>query len=61
MDTICPGMVVTDMSEGSVGLDESKCLYPQDVADLAVWLLRRRPNTKIGRPVLIQTMENPWS
>ena len=61
VDTICPGMVVTDMSEGSVGLDESKCLYPQDVADLAVWLLRRRPNTKIGRPVLIQTMENPWS
>lgn len=60
VDTICPGMVVTEMSEGSVGLDESKCLYPEDIADLVMWLLSRRPNTKIGRPILIQTMENPW-
>lgn len=60
VDTICPGMVVTEMSEGSAELDESKCLYPDDIADLVVWLLSRRPNTKIGRPVLIQTMENPW-
>lgn len=60
VDTICPGMVVTEMSAGSPGLDESKCLYPQDIADLLIWLLSRRPNTKIGRPLLIQTMENPW-
>jgi len=60
VDTVCPGMVVTEMSEGSVGLDESKCLYPEDIADLVLWLLSRRANTKIGRPVLIQTMENPW-
>lgn len=60
VDTICPGMVVTEMSEGSVGLDESKCLYPEDIADLVVWLVSRRPNVKIGRPILIQTMENPW-
>lgn len=61
VDTICPGMVITEMSEGSPGLDESKCLYPDDIADLVLWLVMRRPNVKIGRPVLIQTMENPWA
>lgn len=60
VDTICPGMVVTPMSEGSSGLNEDKCLYPEDIADLVIWLLTRRPNVKIGRPILIQTMENPW-
>lgn len=60
VNTICPGMVVTEMSEGRQGLDESRCLYPEDIADLVLWLLCRRPNTKIGLPVLIQTMENPW-
>jgi NAD(P)-dependent dehydrogenase (short-subunit alcohol dehydrogenase family) len=60
VDTICPGMVVTEMSENSAGLDHSKCLYPEDIADLVVWLLTRRANIKIGTPVLIQTMENPW-
>ncbi len=48
------------MSEGSVGLDESKCLYPEDIAELAIWLLTRRENIKIGTPILIQTMLNPW-
>ncbi|MGD8586450.1 MAG: SDR family oxidoreductase [Chloroflexota bacterium] len=60
VDTICPGMVVTPMSDGSVGLDRDKCLYPEDIAELVTWLVTRRPNVKIGRPVLIQTMENPW-
>jgi len=60
VDTICPGMVVSEMSANSTGLDEEKCLYPQDIADLVVWLVTRRPNIKIGRPVLIQTMLNPW-
>jgi 3-oxoacyl-[acyl-carrier protein] reductase len=60
VDTICPGMVVTEMTKGSPGLDESKCLYPEDIADLVVWLLTRRANIKIGTPILIQTMENPW-
>ena len=60
VDTICPGMVVSEMSTGSPGLDEAKCLYPEDIAGLVVWLATRRPNVKIGRPVLIQTMENPW-
>lgn len=60
VNTVCPGMVVTEMSEGRAGLDVSKCLYPVDVADLVLWLLQRRWNTKIGRPLLIQTMENPW-
>ena len=32
----------------------------QDIADLVIWLLTRRTNIKIGRPILIQTMENPW-
>ena len=60
VDTVCPGMVVTEMTEGSVGLDHSKCLYPEDIADLVLWLVTRRPNIKIGNPILIQTMLNPW-
>ncbi len=60
VDTLCPGMVVTEMTEHSSGLSHEKCLYPEDVADLVLWLVTRRPNIKIGRPVLIQTMLNPW-
>jgi 3-oxoacyl-[acyl-carrier protein] reductase len=60
VNTICPGMVVTEMTENSAGLDHEKCLYPEDIADLAIWLLTRRPNVKIGTPILIQTMLNPW-
>jgi NAD(P)-dependent dehydrogenase (short-subunit alcohol dehydrogenase family) len=60
VDTICPGMVLTEMTKESPGLDHSKCLYPEDIAELVIWLLSRRPNIKIGTPILIQTMENPW-
>lgn len=60
VNTICPGMVVTPMSENSPGLHHEKCLYPDDIAELVLWLLTRRPNIKIGLPVLIQTMLNPW-
>lgn len=60
VNTICPGMVVTEMTKNSPGLDHEKCLYPEDIADLVVWLLTRRPNVKIGTPILIQTMLNPW-
>jgi NAD(P)-dependent dehydrogenase (short-subunit alcohol dehydrogenase family) len=60
VNTICPGMVVSEMSENQPGLDHAKCLYPEDIADLVIWLLTRRPNIKIGTPILIQTMENPW-
>jgi 3-oxoacyl-[acyl-carrier protein] reductase len=60
VNTICPGMVVTEMTEDHPGLDHEKCLYPEDIADLVLWLLSRRPNIKIGTPILIQTMENPW-
>lgn len=60
VDTVCPGMVVTEMTENSVGLDHEKCLDPEDIADLVLWLVTRRPNIKIGNPILIQTMLNPW-
>ncbi len=60
VDTICPGMVVTPMSDKAKGLDRTKCLYPDDISDLIIWLLTKRQNLKIGRPILIQTMENPW-
>jgi len=60
VNTICPGMVVTETTEHSAGLDHSKCLYPEDIADLVIWLLTRRANIKIGTPILIQTMLNPW-
>lgn len=60
VNTICPGMVVTDMTADEPHLNRAKCLYPADIADLAVWLVTRRANIKIGTPILIQTMENPW-
>jgi 3-oxoacyl-[acyl-carrier protein] reductase len=60
VDTICPGMVVTEMSKDSPGLNHAKCLEPEDIADLMLWLLTRNQNVKIGTPVLIQTMLNPW-
>ena len=60
IDTVCPGMVVTPMVENAPGLNVDNCLYPQDIADLTLWLLTRRTNVKIGRPILIQTMANPW-
>jgi NAD(P)-dependent dehydrogenase (short-subunit alcohol dehydrogenase family) len=60
VNTICPGMVVSEMTENSPGLDHFKCLYPEDLADLVLWLLTRRLNFKIGTPILVQTMLNPW-
>jgi NAD(P)-dependent dehydrogenase (short-subunit alcohol dehydrogenase family) len=60
VNTICPGMVVSEMTQDAAGLDRAKCLYPEDIADLVLWLLTRRPNIKIGTPILIQTMLNPW-
>lgn len=60
VDTICPGMVVTEMTNDRPGLDHGKCLYPEDIADLVLFLLTRRSNIKIGTPILIQTMLNPW-
>lgn len=60
VNTICPGMVVSEMSEDLPGLDHEKCLVPEDIAELVIWLLTRRPNIKIGTPILIQTMLNPW-
>lgn len=60
VNTICPGMVVTEMTQATAGLNHDRCLYPDDIADLALWLLTRRANIKIGAPILIQTMLNPW-
>lgn len=60
IDTVCPGMVITEMTENSPGLNYDNCLYPEDIAELIRWLVTRRSNIKIGRPVLIQTMGNPW-
>lgn len=60
VNTICPGMVVTEMTADNSDLIHEKSLYPDDIADLVVWLVSRRQNVKIGKPILIQTMENPW-
>jgi NAD(P)-dependent dehydrogenase (short-subunit alcohol dehydrogenase family) len=60
VNTICPGMVVTEMTDGLSGLNKAMCLQPEEIADLVLWLLTRQSNLKIGRPVLIQTMTNPW-
>ncbi len=60
VNTICPGMVVSEMTADEPHLNRTKCLFPSDIADLVMWLVSRRPNIKVGSPILIQTMENPW-
>ncbi|NDJ86657.1 MAG: SDR family oxidoreductase [Chloroflexi bacterium] len=60
VDAICPGMVVSEMTEATRGLNHDHCLSPEDIAELVIWLVTRRQNIKIGRPILIQTMLNPW-
>ncbi len=59
INTICPGWVFTELVANTPGLKQEKCLVPEDIADLAIWLLTRRSNIKIAAPVLIQTMLNP--
>ncbi len=61
VDVVSPGMVITEMSQGAPGLDPAKALRGEDIAELVLWLVSRRPNIKIGTPVLIQTMLNPWA
>ena len=60
VNTICPGQVVTAMTENVPGLDLDRCLQPAEIADLVLWLVTWQPNIKIGRPILVQPMENPW-
>jgi NAD(P)-dependent dehydrogenase (short-subunit alcohol dehydrogenase family) len=60
VDTICPGMVISEMTQDDPDLNLERCLTPDDIADLVLWLLSRRANIKIGTPILIQTMLNPW-
>jgi NAD(P)-dependent dehydrogenase (short-subunit alcohol dehydrogenase family) len=61
VDTICPGMVISEMTENEPDLNPERCLTPDDIADLVLWLLSCRANIKIGTPILIQTMLNPWN
>ena len=56
--SVCPGVVATRLNEHDVVYEN--CLYPEDIADLVVWVVTRRPNVKLGKPILIQTMLNPW-
>ena len=60
VNTICPGMVVTEMSQDAPGLNHERCLYPADIADMALWLVTRRANVNIWRSLLIKTMLDPW-
>lgn len=60
VDTICPGMVISEMSQDEPDLNLDRCLTPEDIAELVLWLISRRSNIKIGTPILIQTMLNPW-
>ena len=60
VNTICPGVVLTDMNDALGEVEPANCLVPEDVAELVLWLVTRRDNVKIGTPVLIQTMRNPW-
>lgn len=60
VNTICPGVVLTDMNAATGRPEPANCLLPEDIAELVLWLVTRRDNIKIGTPVLMQTMRNPW-
>lgn len=60
VNTVCPGVVLTDMTDALGAVEPANCLVPEDVAELVLWLVTRRNNVKVGRPVLIQTMRDPW-
>lgn len=60
VNTICPGVVVTPMTQDEADLHVEKSLVPEDIADLVMWIISKKDNLKIGLPVLIQTMLNPW-
>jgi NAD(P)-dependent dehydrogenase (short-subunit alcohol dehydrogenase family) len=59
-NAICPGMVITDLTREAPGLIAENCLSPEEVADIAVWLVTQPPNVQISEPVLVKTMLNPW-
>ncbi len=59
VSTICPGAVYTAMNNETTGVQREKCLFPEDIADLAIWLLSRRQNVRISGPVVIETMLDP--
>jgi 3-oxoacyl-[acyl-carrier protein] reductase len=58
--SVCPGTVVTAMTKDMPGLHVDKCLSPEDIADLVLWLVTWRRSVKIGRPVVLHTLENPF-
>ena len=56
--TICPSFVNTEMVS-DLSLDPQKALQPEDVADLALWMLSRRRGIRIGTPVWLATTQDP--
>ncbi len=38
VDTVCPGMVITELTQDSPGLNHDKCLQGEDIADLVLWM-----------------------
>ena len=56
---VCPGMVDTPMAEG-ISIVKENLLSAEQVAELVRWLVIQPDNIKIGRPILIETMKNPW-
>jgi NAD(P)-dependent dehydrogenase (short-subunit alcohol dehydrogenase family) len=56
---ICPGLVDAPMADSLPTIKENM-LTPAQVAEMVRWLVTQPDNVKIGQPVLIDTMKNPW-
>jgi NAD(P)-dependent dehydrogenase (short-subunit alcohol dehydrogenase family) len=56
---VCPGMVDTPMAEG-IPIVKENLLSAEQVAELVRWLVTQPDNVRIGRPILMDTMKNPW-
>lgn len=56
---VCPGLVDTPMADSLPTIKENM-LTPGQIAELVRWLVTQPDNVRIGRPILIDTMKNPW-
>jgi 3-oxoacyl-[acyl-carrier protein] reductase len=60
VNTICPGLVATETMANNPRLNKEKCLQPADIANTVLWLFRNGDRARIGQPILLQTVANPW-
>ena len=60
-NSICPGMVITDLTREAPGLIPENCLTPEEIAGIVLSVLTQPANVQIDKPILVKTMKDPWA